>query len=221
MTRGTQQALRFEAVWTEHSAAVLRYAARRVPASDVDDVVAETFVVVWRRIDEVPEPALPWLLGVARGVAANAIRSANRRQALRARLAVTEPTGAAIASPDPTASDAAAVDAERIDVVGNGSMARALAALSPADRELLTLIAWDGLSPTEAATAVGCSRATLAVRLHRARGRLRAQLDLAGAAAGSAASRTTTSTSTTTTTTTPTIFRTSVPLPGVRGEESR
>jgi RNA polymerase sigma-70 factor (ECF subfamily) len=152
---------RFEQLWAMHASAVLRYAARRVPASDVDDVVAETFVVAWRRIDMVPDPALPWLLGVARGVAANTTRSANRRTALHARVAGAEHVSE---SPDSVNGGVSEV------------MSAALDRLSPMDRELLTLIAWDGLTPAEAALALGCSRGTLAVRLHRARARLRTHL---------------------------------------------
>lgn len=158
----------FEVLWRHHAATVLRYAARRVTAADVDDVVAETFLVAWRRADEVPDPPLPWLLGVARGVAANATRSAHRRAALAERVA---------AEPVRAAPPADAVAAQR----PSDSMLAALARLSHGDRELLTLIAWDGLTPDEAAEAVGCSRATLAVRLHRARTRLRTHLtDLSG-----------------------------------------
>jgi RNA polymerase sigma-70 factor (ECF subfamily) len=134
-----------------------------VPPAEVDDVVAETFVVAWRRIGSMPDPALPWLLGVARGVAANTTRSANRRNALHTRLASAEP------APD----RAAALDGSDAE---SGSVMAALDRLSAADRELLTLIAWDGLTPAAAAQALGCSRATLAVRLHRARARLRAHM---------------------------------------------
>lgn len=150
----------FERLWSEHSAAVLRYALRRVPSSQVDDVVAETFVVVWRRLADVPEPALPWLLGVARGVAANHARSQNRQTALAVRLA-SQPVSA-----NPATST------DRTDMV-----AAALDLLSDDDRELLTLIAWDGLEPREAAQVLGCSSATVRVRLHRARARLREALD--------------------------------------------
>lgn len=160
---------RFEELWAQHAGAVLRYAARRVQPGEVDDVVADTFVVAWRRIEAVPDPALPWLLGVARGVAANTTRSANRRTALHIRLAGAEP-----ATESAEVSDGA--DA------GSEVMFAALDRLSPADRELLTLIAWDGLTPAQAAEALGCSRATLAVRLHRARARLRTHLAAAGAA---------------------------------------
>ena len=106
-----------------------------------------------------PEPALPWLLGVARGVAANHVRSLNRQTALAVRLA-SQPVSATSA----TSSD-------RTDMV-----ATALDLLSDDDRELLTLIAWDGLEPWEAAQVLGCASATVRVRLHRARARLREAL---------------------------------------------
>lgn len=149
---------RFEQLWQEHAAAVVRYARRRVLPGEVDEVVAETFLVAWRRIDEVPDPALPWLFGVARGVSANVLRSARRRDALHERLA-GQPMRRGTSHADPR------------------ELASALAQLSERDRELLTLIAWDGLAPAQAAEALGCSRATLAVRLHRARRRLRTALD--------------------------------------------
>lgn len=155
-----EQSERFERLWTEHSTVVLRYALRRVPPSQVDDVVAETFVVVWRRLAEVPEPALPWLLGVARGVAANHLRSQNRQTALAVRIASQPTWGATTPSP------------EGLDMV-----VAALNRLSDDDRELLTLIAWDGLEPREAAQVLGCSPATVRVRLHRARARLREALN--------------------------------------------
>lgn len=151
---------RFERLWGECSPAVLRYAARRVTGTAADDVVAETFVVAWRRLAEVPEPALPWLLGVARGVAANSQRSVNRQSALAFRVAA-QPSHL----PEPAGTDY------------DGEVLLALSRLSEADRELLTLIAWDGLKPHEAAQVLACSATTLRVRLSRARGRLRKSFD--------------------------------------------
>lgn len=148
----------FEALWRDHAAAVVRYARRRVLPGEVDEVVAETFLVAWRRLDEVPEPALPWLLGVARGVSANVLRSARRRDALTERLAI-QPVRAPLLHAD------------------GSQVAAALARLGERDRELLTLLAWDGLDAAQAAESLGVSRATFAVRLHRARRRLRAALD--------------------------------------------
>jgi len=59
---------------------------RRVNPSTADDVVAEVFVVCWRRLDEVPVDPLPWLLGVARRVLSTQRRGERRRGALRDRL---------------------------------------------------------------------------------------------------------------------------------------
>jgi RNA polymerase sigma-70 factor (ECF subfamily) len=153
---------RLDALWITHAPAVMRYARRRVLNAEVDEVVAETFLVAWRRIDEVPSYALPWLLGVARGVSANVRRAARRRDALTERLTAAE-------QPPPVHQD----------LVHDGALATvaaALARLSDDDRELLTLIEWDGLTREQAAEAMRCSRSALAVRLHRARRRLRAKL---------------------------------------------
>ena len=150
-------------MWREHAAAVVRYARRRVLPAEVDEVVAETFLVAWRRLDDVPAYALPWLLGVARGVSANVRRSARRHDALTDRLG---------------ADRAIAWDGVDDAFMSLGeSLERALDALRPDDRELLTLLAWDGLSREQAATALGISRGTLAVRLHRVRRRVRNLLD--------------------------------------------
>jgi hypothetical protein len=78
---------RFEQVFEEHFRVVSAYALRRASQADAEEVVAETFLVAWRRLDEVPRDAMPWLLGVARRVLANQRRAAGRREALRARIA--------------------------------------------------------------------------------------------------------------------------------------
>lgn len=82
---------RLDELWSEHAPAVVRHARRRVLPAEVDEVVAETFVVAWRRLDDVPVVALPWLLGVARAVSANVRRTARRRDALTDRLAAQVP----------------------------------------------------------------------------------------------------------------------------------
>jgi len=152
---------RFEALWREHAGAVMRYARRRVTDSEVDEVVAETFLVAWRRLDDVRRAsfALPWLLGVARGVALNLRRGSRRRDALQVRLQ------------DPTTRRSGRLAAEHLDRVSV-----ALAGLREADREVLSLSAWDGLTYEQAAEALGCSRRAFGVRLHRARRRLRSAL---------------------------------------------
>ncbi len=150
---------RLDALWRAHAPAVVRYARRRVLPAEVDEVVAETFLVAWRRLDEVPPVPLPWLLGVARGVSANVCRSARRRDALTTRLGRQPPVLPPLTTDLPT------------------PLELALQSLRPDDRELLTLLAWDGLSREEAATALGVSRGTFAVRLHRVRRRVRHLLD--------------------------------------------
>ena len=150
---------RFDRLWQDHAPAVVRYARRHVLSDEVEDVVAETFVVAWRRLDEVPPYGLPWLLGVARHISANVRRGRRRQEALSDRIAADLDDGPAW----PEAG-------------GDDAVTAALHRLSDADRELLTLIAWDGLSHAEAAEALGCSRGALKVRLHRARSRFAALL---------------------------------------------
>ena len=142
--------------------AVLRYAARRVPPEAVQDVVSETFLVAWRRRVELDGEPLPWLLGIARRVAANARRGGRRRDALRRRLQGQRP-------------DAVAADIAEPDHGAGGRdprLAAALASLRAQDREALILIAWEGLDHRQAATVMGCSTGAFTVRLHRARRKL-------------------------------------------------
>lgn len=162
-----QHRQRFEEVYDRYGGVVLAYAARRTTQpQDAADVMAETFAIAWRRIIDVPpgDEARPWLFGVARRVLANHHRSARRRRNLDGRLvAVLSHRGAADPDAAPSEPDIAA----------------ALAKLSDDDRELLTLIAWDGLDREAAAAAMGVSTALLRVRLHRARRRFAAHLGTA------------------------------------------
>ena len=154
---------RFEDLYRENYAAVRAYALRRTASDLGQDIVAETFLVAWRRLDDVPDDALPWLYGVARKILANQRRSAGRRGALERRLAASVP---AAGSHDPREGVA---DAE--------IMRCALGRLSGRDREALMLVGWHALSGARAARAAGCTRAAFAVRLHRARARLAAELN--------------------------------------------
>lgn len=151
---------RFQALYAEHHARVYAYAVSRVGRQLADEVVSEVFLVAWRRLADVPAPALPWLLTVARNTASSQFRGSARQRSISAEMRawVTE---AELSEPD--VADAVS---ERLSVL------TALAALPEADRELLTLVAWHGLKPNEAARVVGCSTATYFVRLHRARRRL-------------------------------------------------
>ncbi|MGE3795396.1 MAG: RNA polymerase sigma factor [Dehalococcoidia bacterium] len=156
----TEDERRFDALWREHHRAVLAYALRRAP-DQARDLAAEVFVVAWRRLDQVPDDALPWLLAVARNKVLNQRRGARRWIAALARLANERERHA----PDP----ADASDLSRLRA--------ALTALSERDREIIALTAWDGLSTGQAATVLGITPQAAAVRLHRARGRLRLALD--------------------------------------------
>ncbi len=81
--------MRFELLYAKHAPAVKAYVLRRADASTADDVVAEVFVVCWRRFEEIPVDPLPWLLGVARRVLSTQRRGERRRGALHDRLAQT------------------------------------------------------------------------------------------------------------------------------------
>lgn len=148
----------FREVFGRHYGAVFGYAARRLGWDDAADATADVFTVVWRRIRSVPaEPeTLPWLYGVARRVVANHTRTRTRRERLEAK-ALAEP----VRRVEPVTTD---VDA-------------ALSALRESDREVLMLVAWEGLGPKALAKALGCSQNAAVVRLHRARARLSAVMD--------------------------------------------
>ena len=166
-----ERRLRFELLYAKYAPAVKAYVLRRADSATADDIVAEVFVVCWRRFDELPTDPLPWLLGVARRVLSTQRRGERRRGALHDRIAET--AGRSIAG-TATGSLSATQEVEDAPLAGivDGALAGALARLSDADRELLLLIAWDGLSPTEAATVLGIKPATARVRLLRARRRL-------------------------------------------------
>lgn len=153
---------RFEAIYRAHSGAVRTYASRRAGSQMADDAVADVFVVAWRRLDDVPEDALPWLFAVARRVLANKRRAISRDTALRTR----------IAGEQMTQPHSGSLTAER-----DAAVLEALARLSDRDREALLLVAWDGLTPTRAARALEMAPNTFSARLSRARRRFQLELD--------------------------------------------
>jgi RNA polymerase sigma-70 factor (ECF subfamily) len=152
----------FDAMYREYGGAVRRYVRRRWDAQSTDDVVADVFVVAWRRLPEVPDDPLPWLLGVARRVLANRRRGADRERALRERMRSQW-------LPAPSA-------AEGDEATGRRAVWEAVGALSERDREVLLLVAWEGLAPARAARVLGISANTFAVRLYRAKRRFRRAL---------------------------------------------
>jgi RNA polymerase sigma-70 factor (ECF subfamily) len=159
-------AQRFRDIYEECYPRVLAYATSLVGRQVGEDITSETFTVAWRRVRDIPRPPLPWLLGVAR----NLVRELRRRDAHQYALAAAEAQQIGRGARGETGDVAA-------DVTERDAALQALASLSEADRELLTLIAWHGLSARQAARVLGCTTATLTVRLHRARRRLEKALD--------------------------------------------
>jgi len=150
---------RFESLFSSYYAPVLAYGLRRDTRQVAEDIASETFVVAWRRLEDVPADALPWLYAVARRNLANQRRGQARGLALTARIAAASSTDGVDQATDPPAG-----------------LERALQALSPNQLEALLLIAWEGLNPSQAAEAAGCSRAAFRLRLHRARQRIAASM---------------------------------------------
>lgn len=175
---GDPRTVRFESIFNAAYGRVLAYALRRTAdRGAAEEVAAETFLVAWRRLEVVPEQPLPWLLGTARRVLANQRRSSRRRfpDGPHAPIDLVEAI-------DPGTSTAELV-AER------EAFANAFAALGARDREVLALVAWDGLQPREAARVMGCTAAAFSLRLFRARRRLLKELEAHGHSLGEAGSR--------------------------------
>jgi RNA polymerase sigma-70 factor (ECF subfamily) len=153
-----------DALFREHRAAVLAYLVRRVDEpEDAADLLTEVFVIAMRRPDRVPQggEAKLWLFGVARNLLANNRRGNHRRDSAVRSLAEALRTQA-MTNPAPTGETA--------------EVLRQLNLLPEADRELITLVAWDGLQPTEAAQVLGIKPGTARARLHRLRRRIRDEL---------------------------------------------
>jgi RNA polymerase sigma-70 factor (ECF subfamily) len=158
---------RFESCFREHHARLLAFTMRRLSEREAaEDVVADTFAVAWRRRDCIPDSPLPWLYAIAANVIADQYRSTRRRHDLGLRLA-HEARADALGS-DPTESLAL-----------RDAFAAAFAQLEEHEREILRLVAWDGLEVREAAQVLCCSQGAFRVRLHRARRKLARRLDAA------------------------------------------
>ena len=144
----------FSALFHAHCPAVRAFLRRRVPGNSADDLTAETFARAWKNYGSLKGQPLPWLYGIARNV---------MREFYRTR-------------PEEDATDVIELDPQRADFSTLVDMSidinRALGTLSAPDREILTLHAWEGLSPAELAAALGISSTAARVRLHRARTRL-------------------------------------------------
>lgn len=161
--------LRFRDLFTAHSDRILAYALRRTPSvEDAGDAIAETFLVAWRRLDEVPsEPeSLFWLYGVCRRVLSNQRRRIEAGYRLSARL---EPVRSENAREWDPGTELDAVLARE-----------ALSRLDEGQQEILMLVAWEGLTASELATLLGCSIVAARIRVHRARKCLSMEMEKLG-----------------------------------------
>ena len=162
---GAGDAQRFRRLYRQHYAAIHGFAYRRLlDRGMAADAAAEVFLVAWRRLDQIPAPELGWLFGVAHRV----VLATNR--ANWPVTAALEEAGSIADTGEASGRYEAWEELRRV--------AAGVDRLSPADRQILLLEAWEELSGAELATALGCSRGAAAVRLHRARTRLRSELEL-------------------------------------------
>lgn len=158
----------FTAVYERYAAALHRYVARRIGADAADDVVAETFLIAFRRrarYDQAMLSAGPWLYGIATNLTAKHHRAETRQLRAYARTGV-----------DPVTAVHVDVDARIVAAGHRGRLAGALARLPARDRAVLLLVAWAELTYEEVAQALGIPVGTVRSRLNRARRRVRAEL---------------------------------------------
>jgi RNA polymerase sigma factor (sigma-70 family) len=151
---------RFRRLYDAGRDRVVAYAMRRTTNhEDTADVVAETFAIAWRRIDVIPggEREVPWLFAVTRRVIANRLGGNSTQSAIAQRLA----RQLALSAPEEDVPNP-----ERLSAL------TALSRLSEEDREILMLVAWDGLGSRELGWVLSCSSTAARIRLHRARARL-------------------------------------------------
>jgi RNA polymerase sigma factor (sigma-70 family) len=155
---------RFEDLYRDSVRRLFAYVLTRTNRANAHDVVADTYVVAWRRRHDIPPDALPWLIGAARRVLADQGRSQDRRSALRQRLEAR------------TRLDQRLSDGVGDSIVLRDSIRQALSQLRPGDRDVVILAAWHGFEAEQLAVALGCSKSVASLRLHRARRRFAAIL---------------------------------------------
>jgi RNA polymerase sigma-70 factor, ECF subfamily len=146
---------RFEEVYRRTYVPVLRFLRRRLPPGAAEDAAAEVFLAAWRNRHELRGGELPWLYGIARRVAANAVRARDRADRLDDRIRADHEAGA-----EPAAEE---------EVLRRLGAWGVLDRLPEREQEVLLLVAWDGLGVRDAARVMGCGVGAFKVRLHRAR----------------------------------------------------
>jgi RNA polymerase sigma-70 factor (ECF subfamily) len=159
-----------DAIYAQHFNAVAAFCMRRLPVHAANDAIAETFLVAWRKLDQVPHGpgTLPYLYRVAGNVIAHQRRSFARRGRLRRKLATVAP--ASVAGPE----------IQVLDQAANQEVLDALATLSEADREIIQLRTWEELTAPQIAEVLGTSTAAATKRISRALARLKRSLESQG-----------------------------------------
>jgi len=145
---------------------LLRFVQRRGRPDHAEDVVADAFLVVWRRLDELPhshDDARAWIFGITRNILLNNHRGEQRRRALGVRLA--------------DATTFPSTNADTDGVVSGVDLGNAWRRLSETHQEALALAAFEELSAPQAAAVLGISPVAFRLRLSRARRALRLHLD--------------------------------------------
>lgn len=160
----------FRRLYDRHHRAVLAYFLRRTDPETAREATEDVFLVVWRRLAEVPhgDEALPWLYGVARRVLANRRRGLFRRTRLTRRILSLRPP--APVEPEPQVI-------RRLD---DEAVLAGIEELPPKDQEVIRLAYWEELPHSQIGEILGCSTGAVDVRLHRAVRRLEKGLSAAG-----------------------------------------
>lgn len=171
-----EQEQRFRSLYLDHYRQVYMYFRRRTDIECARDGTADTFLVAWRRLDDVPsgDRTLPWLYGTARRVLANQWRSRRRSDRLQEKLV-------GFGADPELGPEATVVPSSEVQAVLD-----AMGRLSKSDQEIIRLAEWEELTHREIALVLDCSAHAVDQRLHRARRRLGKELGLGVGAEGAA-----------------------------------
>jgi RNA polymerase sigma factor (sigma-70 family) len=155
----SEEEQRFLDIYRRYLRQVHAYCARRAPSSQVQDAVAETFLVAWRRIDQLPDPdtALPWLYGTAYRVLSHQWRQGSRLARLHERLG-------GLVGVDQLTPEVLVLSQEEHQTV-----LQAAARLRPIDQEILRLTLWEELTYAEVARVLDIPADVAKQRAYRAR----------------------------------------------------
>jgi RNA polymerase sigma-70 factor (ECF subfamily) len=155
----------FRALYETHGPAVHAYLARRVEAEHVEDLASNIFMIAWRKIPPNVDEPLAWLYAVARHEVL-----AHRRKVTRGRRLVER-----LMAHTPREEGAVALEEPGLEP----ELAAAFSGLTALEQEALLLLAWEQLSYEQAGRVVGCSAEAFAVRVSRARRKVKAALEVA------------------------------------------